>query len=166
MRRPFVLTILLLGLPASASASVVETQTTCLPTVKGVVQGCNVAVTYTAAPGEANDVTVTTNGESVTINDKGAVIEPRERCTKVDDNTASCPAGTVTVRAGDLDEKGTGSAAVADRGPGNDQAFDVSTAYGGDGDDTLTGAGGFDLMNGDAGDDVLRGGANPDTLRG
>lgn len=104
-------------------------------------------VSFRAAGGEANAVTVTRDGGHYTVTDTGALLTPRGGCTRVDLWTASCTAQQLQVTLGDGDDS-----LVAPYG----QAID-----GGSGNDTIE-AGGF-IDAGD-GDDVVRGGPGDDWI--
>jgi Ca2+-binding RTX toxin-like protein len=161
---PLVSALAALALPATAPAATVHSTTTCLPPVKGIEQGCIVNSHFTAAPGEANFVTVTMEGGRFRIHDEGAQVEAREQCTQVDANTASCPGGTLQAALGDGDDRARGPGFAVDLGPGNDQATGVTTAVGGDGDDIILGTPDFDGLSGGAGNDELDGLGGPDDL--
>ena len=169
---------------ASAQASYVES-----PTVWD-----RTSAHYTAAPGEANDVSITLSDGRFLITDSGAQISVGEGCEVLDPpvaHRASCDSGKlewarlIEFDLGDLDDSlttsfstdsGAGPWVNGGGGPGNDR-FDV-TAYGvaihGDeGDEEMTAhgkAGG--LGGGDGADRVmgtlehgeLDGGAGDDTL--
>ncbi len=114
-------------------------------------------VTYTAAPGEANRVTVLRTPSVVRIIEAGAPLAAGAGCTVVAPGTAECPAGgvrRVTVDAGDRDDHVTTSLATE------------TIARGGDGDDVLEGGEGPDTLTGGVGDDRLLGGNGADYLDG
>jgi Ca2+-binding RTX toxin-like protein len=118
-------------------------------------------VTYKAASGEINRVTVTASGGSVTVRDAGA---PVTGCTAVDANEARCDGSftrvSLTLGDGADRAKVSGVAAIANGGPGAD------SLTGGAQDDTLSGSSGNDVLSGGAGDDLLLGDAGNDTLKG
>jgi Ca2+-binding RTX toxin-like protein len=150
------------------------------------------ALTYRAAPGEANAVILTEDepGE-IRISDGVAIDLAAPECRRADWDDATvvrCPArGTLRVETGDGDDRvtflydfPTGMTLVADGGAGDDELEGPSsqaavTLLGGDGDDklrggfgadTLEGGAGADELDGQAGDDTLHGGAGDDKLAG
>src|SRR5689334_12612430 len=113
-------------------------------------------IVYTAAPGENNHVTVTQSGNDVTFSDSGAaafsyavVGTPVTPCTQPNATAVTCTVAPGWVLGIDL-------------GDGNDsldvQAALGTEAFGGDGNDTLSGGPIADMLGGDAGNDVVRGG--------
>ena len=158
--------VVLLGLPASASASSASVV---------LADGCAgdaACQKYAGAPpvpvttfeggaGEANRVTVSRDGSELVLRDDGATLGAKEPCRSVDDHTARCPVteGTGGVRGlalalGD----GEDTAAIA-----GDPRVE-STISAGLGDDTVTGGGGNDRIDGGPGDDRLAGGGGFDEL--
>ena len=121
-------------------------------------------VTYTAAPGEQNKVSVTVEGARATIDDPGAdSIATQQGCTQVTPKRARC----------DLQDSTDGIRYVrAELGDGNDTfaftaadtQFAGAQVNGGAGDDDLRGAQFADSLNGGVGIDQLRGGAGDDFL--
>lgn len=117
-------------------------------------------VSYVAAPGERNDVTLTVlfderaHEVTVTISDAGATISAGADCAAVMPNEVVCtlppPVGTF-MRLKDGDD----SVAVVSSVDFGDCA---TTIRGGAGDDTLTGGESDDCLLGGSGDDLLRGG--------
>jgi len=128
-------------------------------------------VRYVAAPGEMNDLTAhyAADARSVTITDPGAVVSAMESCTSLSAHSAVCtapdpplyPAGPYvqSVRAllGDMDDRAITSRA----GPAVIGGID---AFGGPGDDVLTGSPADDVLDGGGGTDVLTGGDGGDML--
>jgi hemolysin type calcium-binding protein len=115
-------------------------------------------LSYTGAPGERNDVTVTQPERySFVFHDAGAVVGVNPGCEQLDEHTARCEAPSYTsfatvVRAGDRDDHVTNVDA------------DVSI-QGEAGDDTLfAGRGGY--LDGGKGSDKLFGGPGPEELVG
>jgi Ca2+-binding RTX toxin-like protein len=106
---------------------------------------------YYAAPGEANDVTVTQDGfnlQTFQIVDPGAPITAGEGCQSVSEHEATCTFAAsmaLVVRLDDLDDSFAGPDMVT--------ALQVA---GGDGDDTIEGGDGYDTFWGEAGDDSIR----------
>jgi hypothetical protein len=147
------------------------------------VSAANGRVTFAAAPGEANNVTVASSADSTTVKDAGAALAPGAGCQAQPDGSALCagPATLVDVQLGDGDDglTATGTAAVEVRaGDGNDTVQtdageDVLRGEGGDdslssgdGNDTLIAAAGNDALAGGGGDDSLQSGDGNDTLAG
>ena len=112
-------------------------------------------LTYTAASGETNQVTIEPNGLLYRITDAGATISPGLGCLTVSSNVVDCLAiASFNASADDMDDT------ISVVGPL------ASTLNGGDGDDTLGGGSGIDTLNGGAGADHLEGGLGGDTLSG
>ena len=140
---------LLLALAAPASAGTIVTGGDC-----SARYYCTHEATYTAAPGERNDVTVTRPGPGLAqIHDAGA---PVQGCLRVDDHTALCgaPASesfTIQVNLGDGDDAAHATGAYVDGGPGNDTLTgEQGVLTGGPGSDVLTAtAGGVYFEDGD-----------------
>jgi len=137
---------------------------------------------YAAAPGERNQVVVTSDGGGGTmLRDLGAVVQAGAGCMTIDEHTVRCTRPrSVAVDAGDGDDAVLLSGAVFGVVVGGDGADSLTGAdilYGGAGNDVLTGGGSGACENpkdsacgetliGGAGDDVLRGGAGDDRLIG
>ncbi len=127
-------------------------------------------LSFRAAPGEANRVTVTGSGRSgYRVEDRGAPLAIGPGCTLTKDpRVAVCVPATsgqstgVDARLGDRDDVLrffiAGGSAVG--GAGND------TLTGGSGEDRLEGGGGNDVVSGGAGPDLLQGDHGDDVLRG
>jgi Ca2+-binding RTX toxin-like protein len=113
------------------------------------------ALSYTAAAGEANDVTVAQNGILQRVTDSGATITPGLGCVSVLPSVVDC-LGVLNLgfNTGDLDD----TVAVA--------VSLVSTIDGGAGNDILVGNSGIDVLDGGNGDDLLDGGSGADLLNG
>jgi hypothetical protein len=142
--------VLLLALPATASASTVSVvladgcqgDTACskyggLPPVP--------ITTFAAAPGEANRVTVRRQGGDFVVRDDGATLTAESPCTRVDEHTARCP---VTEGAYGLHGLAAGL---------------------GDGDDLLSVSGDLRVetsIAGEEGEDVVEAGPEPDAIDG
>ena len=109
---------------------------------------------YQAAPGEANDVTVTQDGQEFHIVDAGASITAGDGCQSVNAHEVTCTFAVsmaLFVSLDDLDDTFS--------------APDMTTAIlwsGGDGNDTAQGGIGPDSFWGDAGDDSIRTGPGAD----
>ena len=125
-------------------------------------------VRYVAAPGEANDLTAAyaADAESVTVTDPGAVITARGSCRSLSRHSAVCTAPdplyrtflqSVRASLGDRDDR-----AVTTR-PGPHVIGGID-AFGGPGDDVLTGSPTDDVLDGGGGTDVLIGGSGGDAL--
>ncbi|MFQ5426701.1 MAG: calcium-binding protein, partial [Gaiellales bacterium] len=115
-------------------------------------------LTYGAADGEPNDLTISLADPTFTLTDPGATITAGAGCTTVNANEVTCDATGVTaiaVTLGDMDD----SASVA-------PAIDTSIE-GGPGADTLTGGPGDDVFlegAGPTGADTFDGGPGVDTV--
>jgi Ca2+-binding RTX toxin-like protein len=109
---------------------------------------------YQASPGEANDVTVTQNGQDFHIVDLGAPITAGDGCQSVSEHEVTCTfavSAGLEVLLGDLDDSFSAS--------------DMTTAillYGRAGDDTIRGGTGPDWFQGGGGDDTIRTGPGAD----
>ena len=150
VRFPLVLAIASLLFPAASAAStaaVVEYQD----------RTSGAYVSYVAAPGEENDLTVEGGGSSVVLTDPGADIAPGTGCMSSGPNSVTCTSiyAFDEVRA----LLGNGNDDFASAGP----RFDV---HGGPGDDELYGGDGGGTLFGDADDDVLEAGVLAATLIG
>jgi hypothetical protein len=158
MRSVFVLSVAIL-------ASLVVAQTAGAATVTPNPATRLAAATFVAAPGEANDVTVssrTGTSSSVTITDSGAPLtlagSLASACTSPDAHTVTCPwpgqRYAAQVNAGDRNDVVTAAGDTplsADGGSGRNRLV------GGTEHDSLSSAHG--------GDDTLIGGAGPDIFR-
>jgi RTX calcium-binding nonapeptide repeat (4 copies) len=120
----------------------------------------NGALRITAAPGEANTITVSQLGEAFFVDDFGLPLCPAEGCL-----------GATRIEAdlGDGDDELTVTAAlpvIAAGGDGNDTltAAGASVMDGGPGDDILVGGDGDDRLDGDTGADTALGGGGDDRL--
>jgi Ca2+-binding RTX toxin-like protein len=112
---------------------------------------------YDAAPGEANDVTVTQDGFNLTnlhLVDLGAPLTAGDGCQSVSEHEVTClfsPNSGLLVSLDDLDDSYSAA------------AMKTSTRWsGGDGNDTAQGGQGVDELWGEAGDDTIRTGAGAD----
>ena len=136
-----------IAFPATAAGSEVSV----------VPMGETTELYYDAEPGEENDLTVSSDGATVTFVDTGAEISPGNLCMSVSSSEAECTfAGVATVNItllGDPDEAEIEGGSVQGR------------FYGGGGADRLTGGPGFDLFEGDGGPDVMKGRDGSDFLR-
>jgi hypothetical protein len=118
--------------------------------------GSNNALFYDAASGQANQLTISGDGASLTVTDTGVdSINPGQGCAAVDLQTVTCAgADKIEVRARDLDDTVTLSTGL------------ISLIYGQNGSDTLHGGSGLDILRGGEGDDALNGNDGPDVLVG
>jgi Ca2+-binding RTX toxin-like protein len=128
-------------------------------------------VRYVAAPGETNNLTAhyAADARSVTVTDPGAVITAMGSCTSLSTHSAVCTAPNPpfsiagefvqSVRAllGDMNDR----AITTRTGPNVIGGID---AFGGPGDDVLTGSPAEDILDGGGGTDRLTGGAGGDML--
>ena len=118
----------------------------------------NGTLTYSAAAGEANVLSVKFASGAFVLSDSGALITPGTGCA------ARAPAHLVTCRGVDRIEAALGDGA-------DELKVDASvplgvTAVGGAGDDVLRGGPQADTLSGGPGADRLDGAAGPDVLRG
>jgi Ca2+-binding RTX toxin-like protein len=136
-------------------------------------------VTYTAAPGENNQVLVTASPYDIacgtlptpclTVDDSGARITAQAPCQLILSNPiagdrAACPLpGRVIANLGDRDDTywDWDGPSTVDGGAGNDAGL-----YGRGGDDEIHGGIGSDILLGQDGDDTLDGGPGDDYLEG
>ena len=148
--------LLLLGLPAAATAATVTSR----EDICG--KGCaDTVLEVRAAPGEVNDLVLEPDGPALVIRDRVPLRDAADRCEPLDAVSVRCSAGRVEVELGDGDDRFRGRASV-DAGEGDDTVEDAHLARGGAGHDRLAGR----YLDGGAGDDVLRGGPEPDLLSG
>jgi Ca2+-binding RTX toxin-like protein len=111
-------------------------------------------VTFKAARGEANDVTVTQANGRLRFHDSANLVRAKGDCERVDDHTATCPVteDVAKVKLGNRADVAKVSGLVEVRG--------------GSGADRLRGSSGFDDLNGQAGNDTLIGQGGGDELTG
>jgi hypothetical protein len=130
-------------------------------TQAGTVTASGSTVSYRAAAGEANRITVTGSPGSVTVRDASA---PVTGCAAVTANEARCDGAfrRASLSLGDRSDRArvSGIAASIHGGAGAD------SLTGGADDDTLTGSAGSDVLSGGSGDDLLLGDAGNDRLLG
>lgn len=118
--------------------------------VAGTVTWNSNELSYDAARGEANALTVTVAGPDVQLADSGASITGPSGCTTIDAHTVRCPVPTdgLAVRLGDGDDhlRMLGLLSIPNL--------------------ILEGGTGNDVLNGGASAEVLAGGGGSDTVRG
>ncbi len=159
MRRFSIVGLLLLLAPGAASAS----------TLSRSQENSNTVFTYTAAPGEANVVSVSIKNGRITLTDPGATIEATAPCS-VQGGVATCPTPEFfffQAKLGDGDDSlalpptadgGGVVARLVDGGPGNDSIeASAVTLLGGEGDDQLTSERATARLLGGPGTDTLTG---------
>ncbi|MGI5284367.1 calcium-binding protein [Nonomuraea polychroma] len=167
---PTALTLLAYqALPAVAEAA---------PGDAGTCAVSQLELRYTAEPGVANELTITTDPitQAMVLHDEAG---PIKGCTPDPQMAGDVRFGgiirKVRVMLGDQDDSVTLSLATTHQssivfgGEGDDVLHggpERDDLRGGAGEDTLHGGGGFDKLRGDAGDDVLRGGIGNDRLNG
>jgi Ca2+-binding RTX toxin-like protein len=166
MRLALTAALLVLALPAGASASSVSVQ---------LADGCQgdaactkyggappvPITTFAAAPGEANRVTVSRQGGDFVVRDDGAPLAAQAPCVQADAHTARCP----------VTEGGYGLHGVAAALGDGDDVLGVSgdlrvetQIAGGDGKDVVEGGPEPDGVDGGPGGDRLLGGGGIDEL--
>jgi hypothetical protein len=139
-------------------------------------------VTFAAAPGEPNGITVDATRGEVTVRDITMALTAGDGCAAADANTVRCATprqGDVTrveavVRLGDRDDHAAitrhpGAPALlptVEAGDGADAVSSPGIIEGGPGDDLLTGTDGDEGMSGGPGDDTLHGMGGDDDLIG
>ena len=169
--RPLLLAVLIAAaLPATAAAGTV--------TARDVSSGGpdpfqEHEIAWTAAAGEANQLTVIREGGHVTLTDAGAPLTAGTGCEQVAGGSARCAVPTtrtavLLAAAGDGDDAitATGVGARIDAGPGDDRVRAGGKLFGGDGADALTGGDFNDELHGGAGADALEGAGGRDQLYG
>ncbi|HWM10313.1 MAG TPA: calcium-binding protein [Solirubrobacteraceae bacterium] len=132
------------------------------------------ALTYTAAEGEANDLSVTLSAGTYTLSDAVAITASGTCAPTGTPSEVTCTGvSSITIDVRDRDddvEVGPGTAAVIlTGGAGDDELIggDGNDALNGGTDaDRLSGGSGTDTLNGDWGDDSLTGGPGADTFNG
>ena len=134
--------------------------TTSNPVSVGEVAMTTTGLTYTALPGEANDVTATFSVEQVVVTDPGAVqLAAGSGCELTDPATVRCGREDMRYLSSDFKirtQDGDDRVKVISYGNGN--------LDGGTGDDELIAGDGPDLIAGGPGADLLVGGGNVDTV--
>jgi Ca2+-binding RTX toxin-like protein len=143
----FAALTLVLALPFAASAATVTAD---IERRQGTPFG---PVTFTAAPGEMNVVSVEATNRGMRFHDLNA-LTARGDCEQVNARTALCPFSEdiATLRLGNLGDRAKVEGLVR--------------VLGGSGFDVLRGSSGADILNGQGGGDVLRGLDDDDFLTG
>jgi Ca2+-binding RTX toxin-like protein len=138
----------LLILPSAASAA---TATADIKVRGGTEFG---PVTFKAAKGEVNRVTVTTANGRLRIRDSANRVVAKGDCDQVNRHTAICPTteDIAQIRLGNRDDRAT--------------VENLVSVFGGSGSDVLEGSSGGDRLDGQNGNDTLRGLAQGDDLTG
>ncbi len=138
-----------------------------------VVTSDGTTATYTAAAGETNILSITSESGDVVFQDYGPaeITETAANCTQANADRVECSGITNVVAVlGDQDDlifdasQGTGAVLAVPLDASGGDGDDVLS--GGSANDTLRGDAGTDSLNGDAGDDTLRGGTGEDFLSG
>ncbi|HEX8104009.1 MAG TPA: calcium-binding protein [Solirubrobacteraceae bacterium] len=154
---PIAVATALLAAPAAArAAEVVSEPAQDLGCHKGFCEQRPASLTFRAASGEVNAVTLTQEGSVYTVRDTGAGVAAGQGCTQIDPQTARCenlPAGvSVSVDLGDGDDR-----VSAPLG----QPVSLS---GGAGADSLDGGSAGDQLSPGPGADTVHGGEGADAL--
>jgi Ca2+-binding RTX toxin-like protein len=156
MRRALLLAISLLGLLAA-----------CPPAMASVASVSNDRLTITGAPGEVNDLVITSGEHDedsyVRVHESGpgATLSDGSGCVMYAGDAYCDSVDRITVNAGDGDDKvvnQTGARATLSGGRGADQLT------GGTDDDTIDGQEDADTLTGGYGYDDIRGGSGVDTV--
>ena len=126
------------------------------PAAASTLQLDGATLTYDAAPGESNRVTVSAAGDALTVTDTGAAVRVGAGCTSVSSTQATCPAAGVAAMAvstGDMNDtasvSGTSIPTAFNDGPGNDAMTGGAAA------DTFISGAGSDSFHGGAGQDIV-----------
>jgi hypothetical protein len=160
MRSILPLTLMLLvALASPAAAATVSVEVVNPPQNPKYQEAPYATVIYTAAPGEANVVEIGEDaaGAIVLTESSGAPLTAHSGCHQQAPSAVVCP----VVRGGLPQYRGV----VASLRDGDDRLTSrtITQAYGGEGNDVLSG---FGTLYGEAGDDVLDGSERNDELRG
>lgn len=170
---------------APAQAATVTSRTECV--AEGRV--CGARISFDAAPGETNDVTVTHESGAFVVRDSTATITNASGCTLVDQHTARCEtpppfnAGVFAARLGDGDDsydEDNSTNGTVNGGTGSDRLAALTVSYAGRTDpitvDLATGTGGAagendvlvrpGILKMGRGDDTVRGSAEDDNIYG
>ena len=127
------------------------------PATASTVQLDGPTLTYDAAPGESNRLTISSAGDTLTVTDTGATVTAGPSCTSASSTKPTCPAAGVAAMAvsiGDMNDtasvSGTWIPTTFDDGPGPDAMTGggaVDTFVAGAGSDTYRGGGGQDIVD-------------------
>lgn len=123
----------------------------------GTASVVGTTLSFSAAAGEENRVTISTDGNQFTVTDAGTALAAGPGCSANDASSATCTGVVTDIQVTLADGNDSADlAAVAVCTP-NDLGCDEpeATISGGEGDDTLKGGGGDDLVEGDGGNDTL-----------
>lgn len=131
---------------APAHAATVEVRDLKIETGKGGPPAV-ATILYVGETGEANDLTVTLEGDRHTLTDLGAAVAVGRGCTRVDENRAVCTAERLAVALGDLDDRMKAPHAIVRAGPGDDVVDASGELAGEEGDDLLLGGPGPDRID-------------------
>ncbi|MEA2492118.1 MAG: hypothetical protein QOJ29_29, partial [Thermoleophilaceae bacterium] len=171
-RRALAIAVIALAAPCTAHAANVSLYVPpCAPEQSKYGACYSDEARFTAAPGEANKVTITRTVDppayqpQVTLKDDGAALEAGAGCKQVDEHTATCTGYNIVaiVNAGDGDDSLSGPGTLMG-GPGDDTLSDGSIEQGGPGADHLQAGETGALLQGGDGPDVATGGSGNDTL--
>jgi hypothetical protein len=146
---PLTAVAALLLLPSVASAAAASAD---VKMRNGVPVG---PVTFTAARGEANRLTISEPGGELVFRDGANPVRARGDCRQVDRNTARCPF-----------TEDIAQVRLRDRGDRVRVRGGLVDVHGGGGGDLLRGSSDSDRLFGDAGNDTVRGGRDDDRLTG
>ena len=125
------------------------------PAAASTVQIDGATLTYDAAPGESNRLTLSVANGTVTVTDTGATMTAGSGCTFISSTKATCPSlglAAMAVSTGDMND----TASV--------WGWMSTVFYDGPGNDTMTGGSAADLFVSGTGADTLRGGGGVDAV--
>jgi Ca2+-binding RTX toxin-like protein len=125
------------------------------PAAASTVQVDGATLTYDAAPGEANRLTLSVANGTVTVTDTGATVSVGSGCTLVSATKATCPSlglAAMSVSTGDMNDTASVSGSIS------------TVFYDGPGNDTMNGGSAGDLFVSDTGADALHGGGGVDAV--
>lgn len=168
-----VLALSLVVLSAPAGAATVSSVAYSEPPSTTPEESCSryaacppATVTFQAAAGEANVVSVSTGPAGSTFRDSGAPLTAGAGCTGQSDGSVVCPGGQTTVDLADGNDSVQSNFALflVRGGDGDDVLAGGATMEGGPGNDTLNGSPNADRLLGGSGRDVLNGDDGGDVL--
>ncbi|MDX6650902.1 MAG: hypothetical protein QOJ97_2853 [Solirubrobacteraceae bacterium] len=131
--------------------------------VAATVRSAGSELSYTAASGETNALTVTPRPSMYEFRDPGAQVTAVQPCVPAGPDGALCPRSGITSLVADV---GDGNDKVTVAVGQGDAPLLAATLYGGAGNDELLGGSGDDALHGGPGDDRVAGGPGEDTLDG